>query len=914
MIFSRPETPKMKVFKSKAKYIYPPFITICLGLFIFAVKGIYPFGVDTVDYYDLSAQISAFYYHIWDTLHGSKIYFFDWYTALGTNMSVASSGSGFFSVFNLFFLFVKRDCLMESLSFFLLMKMALMSLTMYVCIHKLFSTPRFVELIASVGYGFCGFVLMHYTIINWLDLAIFAPLIIYYAIKLLREGKIKGFIITLSLGFIHNYYLSFILLLFLFLETGLYSAIFSHKSFESSSEYKPRLLKLGLCVVASAGISAVITLPQILQTLSSSRISNNSSSLIDTYLLILSESGGYTTRWWTLFGLSFSAACIFIGLIRDLKNKKYDRFLWIFGSLFIVLIPLLFENVNLIWHFGSYVHYPIRFGFLLYFTIAASLCSYSTELFEEKHTVSFGHKSWHYLLLVVSLALFYLGYRWYSNNPGMSISKVLHVTLLSMGLAFFVYLLLFIFKKGKFIQFSIIIWISELLFYSLLTIGTPTYITGINEEPEQEKASVQACTQLFHDFALEENHIARVKNPDESLNANYGFYLRQPVLSNWTHVISPGLQSGAGRLGYSWQFTRLLDAGGTVFSDALLNVDRLITNQEQDEKLYSLSKSTTVSTGSKYYLYDCNFDLPFGMIINSSDDISAINSTGNIVDLYNALYRATIQSDSSTVSDDSVSSFASFEGCSADVPLDYDEPIKLDILGKKALYFYGNCIDSEYRNVEILVNDEPITIPTIQDYNNTLYPAHFNNNAVYLGTFENESVTVTPVLKDNENQYECRLFSLDLNEFNVLCDSYNDYQYACSTGTHSLDYSLSGENGKYLLIPVAYSSGWKCKVNGQHVSPISVLDLFMAVPLNDGNNEIAMTYWPNGLFMGAIISVISLLLALLIIRKFEDTYFEKANKIINSIYIAGWSLVVVGMFVIPVCYTVISKGLHFLQR
>lgn len=903
----------MRDLKKTSIYILPPVITILLGLIIYAVKGIFPFGVDTVDYYDLSAQISAFYYHIWDTLHGSKSYFFDWYTALGNNMSVASSGSGFFSIFNLFFLFVRRDYLMESLSFFLIMKMALMSLTMYICIHKLFKAPRYIEFMTSIGYGFCGFVLMNYTIINWLDLAILAPLIIYYAISLLRDGKMRGFIITLSLGFIHNYYLSFILLLFLFLETGLYRVIFTGKTSSSQEEYPPRLLKLGIGVFISIGISAVITMPQIIQTLSSSRLNNNSSSPFSTYLSILSESGGYTTRWWALLGLSFAAAVILVELIRDLRNKKYLRFIWISGSLFIVLIPLAFENVNLIWHFGSYVHYPIRYGFLLYFVVAASLCSYSSQSYHEENSVPFGKIIWHYFLFLLSFMAFYVGYRWYSSNPGMSISKVLHVTILCMGSAFFVYFFLSLYKKGKYIQFSIIVWVSELLFYGLLTIGSPTYITGINEEPEQEKISVHTCTELFHDFDLKEERISRIKNPDESLNANYGFYLRQPVLSNWTHVISPSLQSGAGRLGYSWQFTRLLDAGGTVFSDALLNVDRLITNQEQDDKLYSLSKSTTVSTGSKYYLYNCNYDLPFGTIINSLDDISSINSAGNIVDLYNSLYAAIVRTDSSTISDVSTSAFASFEGCSTGTPLDYNVPYRMNITDKKALYFYGSCIDSEYKNVEILVNDRPITIPTIQDYDNTLYPAHFNNNVVYLGTFENESVTITPVLKSAENQYDCHLFSLNLNAFDTLCDSYKDFHYECATGTHSLSYSFSGESGKYLLIPVAYSSGWNCKVNNKAVSPISVLDLFTAIPLNSDNNDISMTYWPTGLFLGAIISVISLLLAIVIVLKFEDKHFEKANKILNSIYIIGWSLVIVGMFIIPICYTMTVKMIHFLR-
>lgn len=878
-------------FKYILDYAIPPFITLLLGIIILAVKEIYPFGPETVDYHDLSAQISSFYYHIWDTLHGSKIYFFDWYSALGTNMSVASSGSGFFSIFNLFLLFAKRDYIMESMSFFLLMKMAFMSLTMYILVHKMFNSPKFIEIMVSVGYGFCGFILMNYTIINWPDLAIFSPLIVYYAEKLLREGSMKGFIITLSLGLIHNYYLSFILLFYLFLEAGLYLLI-NYKDFKRSFEQNhPHVLKLGLGVILSLGISAVIVLPQLLQTMSSTRLNNSSSSLFETYFSILSQNGGYVTRWWALFGLSFALSGILIGLICDLKKKNFRRFLWIFGSLFMVLIPLIFENVNLFWHFGSYVHYPIRYGFLLNITVALALCSYSEDIVTEENLLS--GKKWKYAMLLIAIPIFYVGYIWYAKNPGMTVSKVVHVTLLYMAFSFILYLIIRIIDNGKYIRLSMIIWASEILFYGLLTIGSPTYITGFNEEPEQEKQSVKTCTELFHDFDLKAERIIRVKNPDESLNANYGFYLRQPTLSNWTHLVSPSIQKGAAKLGYSWQFTRLLDAGGTAFSDALLNIDHVISNQEQDSSMYSLNKTATVSSGMTYYLYDSNYNLPFGLIANSEADLNSIDKCDNIVDLYNTIVES-VSTETNPI--------AAFEECRI------NEPYEISLNGQKALYLIGNCQDREYRNLTILVNGNAVSIPTIGDYDNTLYPAHFNNNVIALGTYKDESVRIELQLKDvGEKPYDIQLFSLDLDVLESLCNSYLNYSGTCLAGTHSLDYTVNASSGNYLLLPIAYNKGWSCKVNSLRVSPINVLDLFIAVPLFDGENQISMNYIPSGLILGAIISIIMMLLAILTIRISKEKYLIGLNRILLTVYAAVWSVVIIGMFIVPIAYTICQK-------
>ena len=185
--------------KGRWTYLLPPAITLVIYSIILAVKGIYPFGGNTIDYYDMAQQIAAFYYHVYDALHGTKGFFYDWYTALGVNMAMSTSGCSNISPFNLFFLLIRRSSLLKSLSVFNGIKLMCMSFTMYFYLRRTHEkTPEFFRVAASAGYSFCGFVLVLYITNQWVDIAVMFPLIMYFYDRLMKTGKMAGYVITLA--------------------------------------------------------------------------------------------------------------------------------------------------------------------------------------------------------------------------------------------------------------------------------------------------------------------------------------------------------------------------------------------------------------------------------------------------------------------------------------------------------------------------------------------------------------------------------------------------------------------------------------------------------------------------------------------------------------------------------------------
>ena len=460
---------------SLIKYIIPSVITMTLYAIVLAVKGIYPFGINTIDYYDMAQQIAAFYYHVYDMLHNDAGFFYNWYTALGVNMAMSTSGCSNLSLFNLFFFFISRDALLKSLSIFHGIKLMCMSATMYFYLHRANkNTPYLFEVLASVGYAFCGFVLVLYITNQWVDIAVLFPLIMYFYDRMLKNGHIKGYVITLSLTLIASYYLGFMILIFLFLYTGLKifaEWIFERRAAKSSDSNKNNeveetrketgrihVLELGIGTVLSLMLSSFILVPQLTQMLSSARFKNGNEKegAIATYLEILSHvEGDYTTRWWSLLGISFACAIITVGII---KNRKDNKQVFMSVSLILmVVLELFFESINLIWHFGSYVQYPIRNGFIIYFVFAYLSCYYAGKLFagscEKKGFIS----------LIASVVGFVTFIAWYSNNPGLPLRTVFHVTSAIMAAAFVYYIFIMIWKNGKYYSAFVGVLFCELL-------------------------------------------------------------------------------------------------------------------------------------------------------------------------------------------------------------------------------------------------------------------------------------------------------------------------------------------------------------------------------------------------------------------------------------------------------------------
>lgn len=901
------------------KYILPSLITAVLLFIICAIKAIYPFGNLTIDYYDLSNQIVTYYCHVYDVLHGSKSLFYDMYTALGTNM-VGTCGSSNLSIFNLFFLFIKRESILPLMSVFLMIKMMAMAFTMFVFLEKVTKAPLVYKIAFSVGYAFSGFTLTTYTIIEWQDIVAFFPLIMLGLYMLIKEGKTSLYFIMLSMSLIAGYYISIMIIMFIFLFVGflVISGIIS------KNDENLHLVKLFVSTVSSMMVSAFVVLPQLLQTLSSQRFGSESNlGLFEAYINILNNvSPAYTSRWFILANLSLPIAVIIYSIIKN-KNTRVIKFVIftcvVFGTEF------LFESVNLMWHYGSYVHYPLRNGFMISFIVftLAAICLQGKNEENRLETVVLFTVTAVVLALVTAILL-----GKYNSINSLTVRNIFHAFVAMFFVFTCLNLICLIVKNGSYKRLSIVLFVAELFISGYIFLGKPNYVTGYTEEPEMEDNYYYICEQIDQAFNLNcvdngnDTYFERLKNPDTSLNSNYGLVLRKPVLSNWTALISTELQSNIAKLGYSVQYTRLLDAGGTVFSDALLGVLKVISFAEQDETLYKPLGTKKIITDrytgkmQDITLYESRYNIPYGFV---SDSYDFAFENGDICDIYNAIYK-------NICGDDKIAEYEYRTKDDKDGIITDDEGNKsvnkvLDISGKKALYYLSNQVDTDDYNTLITVNGNVIKVPSISEIDNEYYPAHFNNNALYLGAFSNESAeieisyfTVDKNGNEIDREFDAKIISIDLDKMSEVSSMTKDLLVSRVQKKDGIQITLNGaENAeKYYVLPISYDKGYEAKVNGKKVDLIDVGGVFCAVKLldsSDGNYEIELSFLPYGMKAGIVISIIGIIIiAMLVIFKDRLKVFDKEFRWLSLSYAVCFSLIILVMYVIPVIYGLLLKA------
>ena len=861
-----------------------------LFIVILALNGLWPFGLATIDHYDMAQQAEAFYFHNYDELRGMKSFFYDWYTCAGRVIPGLSEPS----LFDLLFYLVPRNAMLQSMSVLMLIKIMAAAFTMNLFVRYINrDLPYVFRLMLSAGYGLCGFIIVNYTIPQWLDMAVIVPLVLMFSQISLKTGKISGLSVSVFLIMLIDYYFGIQMLTFVFLTGGAFILVlrFGKNKEEIKQLY---VLRFALGIIIGTGLSAFSAIPDIAYNLTSARFSNGSETggLFQTYLSVLTQTTpAYLSRWFSLLGLAFPTALIAKGLFRAAKRRDTADIVFRLLCIFMVTAQLVAENVHLILHFFSYVNYPVRNGFMIY-CIFCAIAAVSYEK-DDKETLKGIGKVSGLICVAVTLAVIMVFRFWYRAHEGLSDHTVLLITMGFMTVAALIHLILNTADKGRYGSYGFYLWVLEISIAGMIMIGPPLYDSGYGNEPEQEGEYIRITDQLVDGF---EGKLAtgadaatlRIKNPDTSLNANYGLVMRRETLSGWSSFATEDQISGAISLGYSSQFTRLLDSGGNVFTDAMLHVVNAVSHTELDNSLYEKTATVTVATdhmtGEKldYSLYENRYTLPFAIPLVHEPAIK--DSESDIVKLMN--------------------SYAMAMGAGKDIAAYIDtEPVvtktgthviseyALNVTGRKTLYFTGNCTDTDYYNTRITVNGCTVKIPSIGENDNEMFPAHFNNNTVELGSFDDEQVSLVIDMDTKDASYFWHIYSIDRDVLSDICD--NMPSDICVIQKRSgLDITLDNDGGySGILIPVSYDIGWSARVNATAVEPENINGLFMYVAIPEGHDVIKLSYFPPFMKPGIVTALVCLVCfaAISIIDKKKKPVICFADRVMTGLYLAAFT-------------------------
>lgn len=888
---------KIKNLAGKIKpYSVPGIITLAGVILILVFRGIWPFGSNRIDYFDNMQQVAPLYAHLWDWLHGDASIWFDWYTGLGTNMSMSMSAFSMLSPFNLILYLIPRNLILESISIMTIVKMVFMAVAMYGLLdimNKKLIYP--LKVTYSVMYAFCGYVILYGSCFTpWMDIVALFPVLIIALYRVIKTGKKLFYILMVALIFIINYYVSAMIMVYIFFAVGIYMLLRAHRS-----NWKEHSWNVGIGTVAGLGLSACCLIPTMMQ-LSSSQRGSAGAGIVKQYMGWLTSSivsdgpMAALQRWMMLYGLAFVIAVIVIGLKKCWNDKKERNYIG--AMLLLVLLPMVVQGTNLMWHFGSYNGYTLRNGFLIAFTLICIAAYFSEKMFKD---IPLDRK------LVVRQSIiggiiciaYAVGYNIMPESNNIIAIIFFMAVLITM---FIVYVRKLTKESEGFNCKSVIALIAvEVFFGAYALIGPPKFYAY---EDYQVGDYVQLANTAYEDLDIEESPVDRIVNPDISLNANYPLILRRGALSSFTAALQSDTQKYAKKWGYSKYFLWTLDSGGTVFTNALLHMTEAVNQNDLDSTMYTLEKEE-----GDYKLYSANYQLPFVMVM---DDLVATETIDkDWISLHNYFYSAMTKDESNLVSAIPYSLNTKTGVSTYSMAVSPNSAVYLSIADTKNRESDAN-VSKLISTMHIYVNDEPVLIPTLGDVENTAYFTDYNNNLVYLGTFDDETISVR-IEYDNTkyiNQAEVSFAQLNMTKMGELSELYSDQETEVTYTDDSITMKFNATSKKnYAIIPLIYSSNWKITLNGELVKAKEIAGLFTGVKVHSGENTITMTFVPKGRKEGALISLATLIVLLLclIINHFKKIPVWKGFKYVAVfIYMQLLNLALVAMFLLPVIMVV----------
>lgn len=890
---------------SALPFVVTGVLSVLILLIVYAINGIYPFGTGSVVCDDMVQQTISNYTYFWDYLHsgGAKSLLFNWETAAGTQ--VLTTGFYILKPWEIIFtLLCPRNAIVSGIPFLIIFKITAAAISMGFFLKKEFKLDPIAQVFLSLAYAYSAFIVIYYTNMGWIDAAFMFPLLIMAALHMFRTGKWMPYFLMATYTLLLSIYIAFMVFMFLFLIGFLYLAFIQPKDTR-----KMAIIRFGLSSVLSLAASAVINVPSIFYMFRSTRYEIKSEgSFIDSILKILDNNFTYST---TKLAVTFlvSAALFAFLLILLLNFKKHKKECLFFGlSVLVLIIPVFFENINLIWHLGSYVSFPLRYLYMLSFILVCA-AAFVIKNFDDYIFTMKGKKTIPVAIMgiVSAVAGFYLlisrVYEKVGTVGGLKYNKLviedcdkwlmLSVVLL---MAFYIFTSFIGYKKVVLSVMTVVL-IGEIGLLANVSFGTNS--NTADRTAMYSLTFEQDALEMAEDLNLENDNLSRIKDFDIRLNSNYPMFFNYPALSNFTHLVSSDMTSTMESLGYSQIYTRVIDSVGTLLSDALLNMKHTFSSKDLDEYEYTYLRDIGESK-----LYENNFTLPIGLIVSDEFMNIDIVKNKNVFKSNNEIYTALTGDDSKLCTTEE------FKLNCTKGNDEFNETIHID--GRRHVYLHID-IENSFSNrgaVTVLINGKKANLRYMDDDVNYNYPNNFHNELIDLGVRENEDINIQLLaLKTISDNVKVTVGYFDYTKLEKLCEINKDNHGEVEARAKSLTVTVNADKaGDFVFIPVTYDEGWSCTVNGEKQDIDIAMSSFMAIELVEGENVIKLSYLPHGMKLGAIITALIALLvaAIYIIVKKKPIADDKSNKFLKlfeKVYYIGMIAVFVAIYLVPIAFT-----------
>lgn len=828
-------------------------ITAGLLCLVYALFELFPFGEKTLSWGDMNQQVVPLMMEWKDILEGKSGFLLNLENAGGMSFW----GVFFFflsSPFTFLAAFVEKADLYFLVNILVLLKLALSAFTASLFFRE--EQPGLgnrLNLFFSLSYGLCGYGLLYYQNLVWLDVLYLFPILMLGLCRILRGRGAVLFTVALSAVIVVNYYLSYMVLLALILLSALFV-----KGFLPREKRGKAAGKIGAGAVLALSVTSLVWLPSLLQCLHSVRTSQG---VLETI-----RSGGLLTELSATLPMLLCTAAALLPVFAFAFPASPKRGV-ILKAFFLMLLPLIFEPVNKLWHTGSYQAFPARYGYIPLFLALWYGADVLEDLSAQKNRLPAGKKGLAVLIgflsavVIIGAAILLWRFReasYYTRSLWFDWESFFLLLLFSLpaSLAFLSGSLLY--KKTEISQKAL----GRVLLVLCLVQGgfhTSVFMGSAANLPLRERAVLKA------EETLSVPGLYRVKTESKLCDVNLLGASGHPTLNHYTSLTDEKFLHAVKKLGYSSYWMETSASCGTGLSDALLSNRYTLTE--------ALEWNDT-GAGTLGYVFPADSlpeAMPEGDRFEQQEDLFRRITGLSAANTQQQLFQRWEPNMALGVSLIKRGDRVCLQKTEEEGRFFY----QIRVSGRKILYFDAFCENTNRLRepinnaFTILVNGKMLA---------EQYPTQSCNGILELGTFENEAVKITVLVHKNaEDLRSFGVAGLDFDKLNAFTSGLKNCSLEEKEGKIS-GMAEAARTGQALFLSVPFAPGMKAAVNGKPAKFRVVLDCFLEIPLEQGLNTVELSYLPQGVKTAVLITCFGLAVLLLFLFFHSHSWGKKVRK------------------------------------
>ncbi len=804
-------------FSKKLPLILSFVIPVVIMLIIYYIRDIYPFGDRVFLRIDMYHQYAPFTYEFLNKLKHGQSLLYTWNIGIGTNF-VALFAYYLASPYNWLLLIIPKSMVLEFMGYGIILKIGLCGLAFAYYLKKKYSTNSYAIVLFAILYALSGYIAAYSWNVMWLDCIILAPVIMLGIEQIVNEGKGYIYCVSLALCIFTNYYISIMVCIFSVIYFAALFIITPVK--ENGPGYLRRFLNFALYSLLAGGFAAILLIPELYALKLTASANSTFPTQLSNYFSIFDMAARHLICVDTEMGLDhwpniFCGVAVFILLPLYIMNKKTPARQKIanISILAIFLLSYCLNIPNYIWHGLHYPNsLPCRQSFL-YIAVLLTICFEAIHNIKECSRHQIAGAFWIGISFILLCEKF-IDHEDFSYN-----------SFLLSGIFVALYaLILYLYKSNK-IHVAVIALVAiclvsvettvNMLDTSISTVNRPSYLENMDNYEEL----INYADKITNDFYRMEKFSRRTKN-DGTLEG----YRSASVFSSTANSHVTKFYT---KMGMEGNTNAYCFQGATPLSQALLSVKYMFATTAVNDPLYS-----TLTTSGNLTLLQCRYSLGLGFMLDNNFEDSWDYENGSPIEVQN--------------------SFSYAAGCGTLL-----EQVETSNNGSSY-----TIVPTEAQRIFIYIPRSDVDSVTVSTGSTT--ETYENLGRGYLidaGYCQaNEIVTVTNSSGNNFSMYAYKFNNENyislINKLNTNAFSYDSDR---STDTHIYG-TITASNAGLMYTSIPYEKGWTVKVDGKKVKTESFADTMLAVRLDAGTHSIEMSYRPQGLIAGSIITFISTLL------------------------------------------------------